>query len=92
MPYWAARLILAALSTAGVVWTISILFRGLPQSQTTSYCIRSVCDTCPQVTVLIMLVAYSLLCDALPETNRWVVLGCVVIPLYCLGHSCWGWP
>ena len=92
MPYWAARLILATLSLAGIIWTISIHYRGLDLAHTTSYCLRRVCDGCPQISVLVMLVAYSLLCDAFPEANRWVILGCAVIPFYCLGHSLWGWP
>lgn len=92
MPYWAARLILASLALAGILFTVSVHYRGLPIERTTSYCLRAACEKCPQITVLLMLLAYNLLADAFPDTNRWVLLGCVVIPFYCLGHALWPIP
>ena len=89
MPDWLARLTLFSLALAGILNTIAVHYRGLPLERTTSFMLRSACEKCPTIAVLVMLLAYNLLCDSFPDVNRWVLLGSVVIPFYCLGHCLW---
>ena len=84
----AARTVIAMLTLASLGWTVYACMTGR-ESIATSWHVRRATEACPQIGILIMLASFCLLCDALPNVNRWVVLFCVVIPLYCLGHAMW---
>lgn len=85
----AARTVIALLTSAGIGWTVFACLTGR-EPLATSWHVRRATEACPQIGILIMLASFCLLSDALPEVNRWVILFCVVIPLFCLGHCIWG--
>ena len=89
MHYAVARSILALLTVGAIAWTVYARIQ-LGEEATTSQVLRRIFDKCPQTGILLMLVAYRLIADCLPDTDGWVVL-LTIVACYCLGHALWGY-
>ena len=92
MPPWLAWTLIGLLTYSGLGWTLWARLKLGVEPLTTSYQIRRAFEACPQIGILLMLISFALLCDAIPGVNRWMLLFLVVVPLYLLGHSLWGFP
>lgn len=86
-PY-AARLLIVVAVAGGISWTIYARTVWRSEWHTTSCCLARLNAACPQIGLLIVLLAVHVLQDALPGSDRWVVL-LGFVAAYVLGHALW---
>lgn len=83
----AARTLLLLIFCAGAGWTVYARVN-LGEYHTTSCTLARLNAACPQIGLLLVLLAVHVLQDALPGCDRWVVLLGFVVA-YCCGHCFW---
>ena len=81
---------MAVCCVSGIGWTLYSRIVWRSEEHTTSMWLRRAFEACPQLGILFMLVVFNVVCDAFPD-NRWVVMFCVFVPLYLLGHALFGY-